>query len=383
MSDYPYRIRRTYQGIKIDIKARSQKEAERKLMNKIREIDSNPITAEGNSTLDAFVDMYFEKFVEGKVSDITLQGRKGVYNARIRPYLGAMTLKTISAADCQDVINRLDGYARDSILKTSQLLFNFFKVAKRLHMIVENPAEDLALPVGDSHHGRACTLTEAALLHRAAETHPSGLWVLSMYYLGMRPHETSLFRSSHINYHEGLVFIDGTKTAAAVRIVPCPDFLLARFKSARFRKNSFVFPNSSGGQSTGNNRTRWWRAIKREMNLLAGCEVYRNEIVDPVIADDFVPYCLRHSFATNLKDAGVPFHIRQELLGHSSGTITDRYTHRTEDSLRQASDLLKTYYVEHRKKIEQTADLVLSGSHSALEVTESDDLVSRFFPDAR
>ncbi|MBI4952312.1 MAG: tyrosine-type recombinase/integrase [Myxococcales bacterium] len=49
---------------------------------------------------------------------------------------------------------------------------------------------------------------------------------------------------------------------------------------------------------------------------------------------------LRHTFATELTSRGVPIRVVQELLGHTTITMTARYAHVSESSLQHAVSLL-------------------------------------------
>jgi site-specific recombinase XerD len=53
-------------------------------------------------------------------------------------------------------------------------------------------------------------------------------------------------------------------------------------------------------------------------------------------------HSLRHSFASNLVQNGVPLYTIKELLGHSSISTTEIYSHLNMDSLREAVKKLDT-----------------------------------------
>lgn len=65
------------------------------------------------------------------------------------------------------------------------------------------------------------------------------------------------------------------------------------------------------------------------MNIHMGAEVQRNKLTEDLIAKDLTPYCLRHTFCTDLERAGVPLNVAKDLMGHSDISVTANiYTHK-------------------------------------------------------
>ena len=378
---YEYRLTETYKGVRLDKRGHTEAEVIAKIERAKAEIDADIACRHSSTTVSAWWKLYKERYIEGKVVQRTEDDRERIFNNKIKPFIGSMSVSTVKPSHCQAIINNMAGHSKDYIDKTCQLLFNLFKRAKAEKMITSNPAEDLSRPPAEDGTGRPLTMQERALLLQiAADGHRAGLWLKCMIYTGMRPGETDNFKGCHINYDERLVYICGTKSEAAKRIVPIPDELAKELAALNLKPDEYVFKNSYGEKMQKSSRHKMWKSLIREMNIRAGCEVYRNQVQDPVVPNDCVPYCCRHTFATDIKDAGIPFRIRQEILGHANTSVTDRYSHRTITSLKKAANLLDKFRKEQmndiRKEQSRFSEKGWDGS-----VPASEDLAAMFFPD--
>jgi integrase/recombinase XerD len=84
----------------------------------------------------------------------------------------------------------------------------------------------------------------------------------------------------------------------------------------------WLFCNTRGGRLT---RQGGWKIVKAHADG-AG------------LGDRVSPHTLRHSFATHLVEGGADIRVVQELLGHSSVTTTQVYTHTSQARLRALYD---------------------------------------------
>lgn len=153
-----------------------------------------------------------------------------------------------------------------------------------------------------------------------------------LYATGIRVSELTSIELRHIDSSYGVVRVTGK--GRKERYIPVGDYALAavddylvnsRPKLMKKTSHTFLFVNSRGEHLT----TDGVRYILNQMLKKAS------------INSTIYPHMLRHTFATHLLNNGADLRSVQELLGHSTLSSTQIYTHVTKEHLR------KTYMNAH------------------------------------
>lgn len=336
-----YKITRsfTFQGKRYYVRADTEKEAVKKMIRKQMELEQGLITYDSSMLVKRWTDEVIATYKSG-LSDKALSDLKCRVNKHIIPELGNVPIGKIKPVQCQKLINSKAGYSKEYINKISQDLKFIFEKAKENKMIRENPATNIVKPKGHVTHRRSITANERKHFLAVCDADPRFLPFLFMIYCGCRPEEALMIRHGDIIDKGGIPFlhIRGTKTENSDRYVPItPDLYKVIPQGA---KHSYISLNRHGKPHTESSYKALVRALYRQMNLSMGCRIYRNQLIPPYpLADDFVPYCLRHTFCTDLQKAGVDVRTAQKLMGHADiSTTANIYTHQDDDTLMAAAE---------------------------------------------
>jgi len=148
-----------------------------------------------------------------------------------------------------------------------------------------------------------------------------------LYGCGLRVSELIDLKISNINFKEGFLQVQGK--GSKVRFVPLTEYtsktLYSYIHKTRIhhkispKHEDTVFLNNRGA---GMSRVIVFMIIK-ELAQKAG------------IHKSISPHTFRHSFATHLLQNGADLRFIQEMLGHSSITTTEIYTHLKNEELRE------------------------------------------------
>lgn len=342
MKQYKYTKSFTFEGTRYKIRADSLEELYEKMAEKKHALKKNLVVYDSNMLLKQWAEIaistYKTDISERALYDIRIRIRK-----HILPELGNLQIGKIRQVQCQNLINEKKGYSQEYINKIYQDLNFLFEKAKQNHMINENPAEYITRPKGPATPRRAITDQERTHLFRICDDNPRFLPFLVMLQCGCRPAEALDIVRNDIIRKEGVPFlhIRGTKTVNSDRIVPLPPDLLKKLPVAG-GPFDLIFLSANGEPYTRSAYGALVRAMRKAMNISMGCRTYRNQLIPPYpLAEDFVPYCLRHTYCTDLQKAGVDIRTAQKLMGHADiQTTANIYTHQDDETLLEAARLL-------------------------------------------
>lgn len=342
---YAYRTTFTYNGKRYDVVANTLEELYAKKALRKKSLEENSIIYDKNVAVDEWAEKAFDTY---KQDSSSLDDTKARYRKYISPAIGKKPISSVKGIECQAILNQCSGMSFSHINKLKQELSFIFERAVDNQMIPFNPAKKLQMPKYEKGQRRSITDDEREHFIKCYENDSAYLLFYIMLQCGCRPEEAINLIGSDIDHKKRLLHIRGTKTKNSDRYVPIPDALFAAIKG--IKANEPISPNRDNKKHSESSYVRLYEHLRRDMNISMGCKTYRNALVPPYpLADDFVPYCFRHTYCTDLCKAGVDVRIAQKLMGHANISVTaDIYTHADMDDIQDAGKKLNDYLISKK-----------------------------------
>lgn len=227
-----------------------------------------------------------------------------------------------------EYIHTLQENSATSISHNISCLRSFYKFLLINHYVKENPLEEMPLPKQPKKLPKVLSIEEVDQLldisiKDAFSARNKAILEL-MYASGLRVSEIVNLKVGDIDFEMSIVRTMGKGNKE--RIVPIGDYALSAlytylydYRNRLLIKgwNEYLFINNHG---VGLSR----QAIFKMIQKLAQ---------EKGIETSFSPHTLRHSFATHLLQNGANLRDIQEMLGHSSLSTTQIYTHVSNEKL--------------------------------------------------
>lgn len=287
-----------------------------------------------------FFEVFAVKWLEGysKVNKAASSHIRdiGAVNQHLIPYFRGMYLNTINEEKVgQYVMHRRSQNthkgtppANNTINRELEILSKILNSAVEWNYLTKMPLRRVRkLPV-QLKSIDFLTKEEVSALLREADPEYRPLFATAVY-SGCRLGELLNLKKSHIDLTNKIIKVEigsaltqRTKSGK-VRYIPICSSLMPYLEETMRTKGEYAFPNKVGGM-----RKEIRKALRRAA-VKAGITKY------------IYPHLLRHTFASLYVMAGGDLYSLKEVLGHSSLTMVQRYTHLSQEFLRKHIERLK------------------------------------------
>ncbi len=321
---------------------------------------------------DQTVKQHFERWLEvhkTKIRWSTYLRYQGLVNKHVLPTLGRISLQKLAAQDLEALYARKleEGLSPISVEAIHKTIHLALKQAVRWRLINRNVSEDVSPPRETQLHERQIlTPEQAQKLLVAARGHRLEAMLTLAIATGMRRGELLALRWRDIDFQQKCLYVRRSasrlpggyrvtepKTARGKRKNTLPKFVMEALQQHRIRQKELKLKAGPD-----------W-----EENDLVFCNIYGRflntqslfVLFSALLKKAGLPHIrfhdLRHSAATILGAMGVSAKVIQELLGHSSITITlNVYSHVLPSMQQEAMDKLDRLFggmEQNDKDIEQ------------------------------
>lgn len=356
--DGRYQGRYTYEGHRYCIYSRNINELEEKLNDIRYEINHGIYAKQEQITLNTWYKTWITEYKALTVKKGTLESYQSMYDYYIRSVLGKKLIKDIRGEHIQKLLNSLckEGYSKSTISLLHVLLKSLLEQAKKNELIKKNPVDMVTVPrIENKKQRRVLSIKEQEILLQELTGNELEILIRLGLATGMRIGELTGLEWCNIDFEKKEIKVSGTlkcsresgefykdtpKTEKSCRVIPilprAEQLLKKQRLSQREQKlvkgkewspvkglENLVFTRENGRPVAAQHIRQQMVHIAERINR----KYYETGKIEEEFKS-FTPHTLRHTFATRALENGIPPKVVQEILGHSSITMTlDLYTH--------------------------------------------------------
>ena len=364
---------------------RDKKELQKEIRQILRDIDLGLYVDSDNMTVGTWLDTWLWQYKKQETKPKTLESYEQVIRCYIKPVLGDVMLEKLRPDQIQKMLNQLKEKVIDRAAKqigklekrlkesgekeaetikiqieklkeqklsprtvryTNVVLHGALEQALKNGLVTRNVCEAVTIPKQIKKEMRVLSQEEQDRLIKVLKKDRIGpIFMLAMG-TGLRLAELVGLRWIDVDLEEGYlrvsqilhrvkdftpgaakktkIVVESPKTKKSMRVVPLLDDIINMLKSYKTRQGAEKLKAGEAYQDSGYVFTD---ELGRHL-VPEAVEKKFYSLVENSGIDKANVHCLRHSFATRGLENGIELKVMQELLGHSSISLTgDTYSH--------------------------------------------------------
>lgn len=340
-------------GERVYVSAKSQEDLDKKVAQLKAEMGAG-VNISDNTLFNDYADIWLRVYKKPNLRKTTYDTLNYHLDRQIKPFFNNRKLRDIKPLHIQEFLTTISDYSYAVQSKCFQMVKAILATALDNDLILKSPVKSTHRPGGDRPEEKEpLTNEQASQLLEAVKGTRAYLFCLLALSTGMRRGEMLGLMWEDVDFDTGFINVSHSlvinphqdrknqtevtsflKSNAARRRLPMP--LLLRYELEKAHKESrskYVFSMQDGRSLTTYSYESLWRAVKNctvdDKHPLGSIRsTHEGTKVEVVLDFHCHPHLLRHTYITQLFEAGLDVKQVQYLAGHAKPEITMRiYTH--------------------------------------------------------
>lgn len=320
--------------------AATRREAQDKLSAALRAKEEGLLSTKATQTLSAYLGQWLENFAKPSVRASTYASY-ALHARQARELLGWIRLNELTPSHIQAAYATLlkRGLAPRTVWRFHMLLHRALRQAVLAGIMLRNPVDGVSRPKARHFEIRTLSIEETRRLFEATRDHRlHALWVV-LVTTGLRLGEALGLKWDDIDFEMGKLSV-----RRSLQREKGVGFVLVEPKTAKSRRTVYLAPGTVAAMKEHREHQKEERRIAGDIWQEKWDLVFKSEVGKPMqdgqvswrfhkaLKEAGLPririHDLRHTAATQLLERGVHPKVVQEMLGHSTITLTlDTYSH--------------------------------------------------------